>query len=244
MTTWGPRSSVHEASMAIRRFFIARILHAFGYILIFNPRLTSLSWLPKQHYCNMFTNILLLTLIFPLIRAAATLKPGVYHVVNLGHPYAPASFNKKNRVILPEDFSGNYDLWEVVSGRPDGITIQNLRGKKYARISPPAEGRFVSTGAHPTAFSTVLSGTADFPGDDVFIPDTYLDYWTIATPSGLVWTYDNAAGPEVSLHPLNANRTAGQYWLFAAEGSLPFLPRDLNDTMKAILSPRLTFPSL
>ncbi|KAJ7910683.1 hypothetical protein B0H13DRAFT_601957 [Mycena leptocephala] len=188
---------------------------------------------------------IILALIFPLIRAAATLKPGVYHVVNLGHPYAPASFDNKNRVVLPQDFSGNYDLWEVVTHpeRADRITIQNLRGKNYAQISSPAQGQFVSTGNHPTAFSTVLSGTADFPGDDVIIPDTHLDYWTIGAPGGLVWTYNNTVGPEVSLRPLGANRTAGQYWMFAAEGSLPFLPRDLNETMEAILSPRLLFPS-
>ncbi|KAJ7484683.1 hypothetical protein FB451DRAFT_89825 [Mycena latifolia] len=194
---------------------------------------------------NMLAKIVSLTLILPLVRAAATLSPGVYHLVNLGHPYAPASFDHKNRVFLPQDFNGNYDLWEVVapSGRTDGITIQNLRGNKYAQISSPAEGRFVSTGNHPTAFSTVLSGTADFPGDDVVIPDTYVDYWTIGTPSGLVWTYNNSIGPEVSLSPLNVDRTAGQYWMFAAEGSLPFLSRDLNDTVEAILSPRLLFSS-
>ncbi|KAJ6571817.1 hypothetical protein B0H19DRAFT_669673 [Mycena capillaripes] len=193
--------------------------------------------------CTMFT-IIVLALILPLIRAAATLKPGVYHLVNLGHPYAPASFDNKNRVVLPQDFSGNYDLWQVLtpSNRADGITIQNLRGKKYAQIAPPAKGQFVSTGNRPTAFSTVLSGTADFPGDDVFIPDTHLDYWTISAPGGLVWTYNNSAGPEVSLRPLDVNRTAGQYWMFAAEGSLPFLPHDLNETMGAFLSPRLDFP--
>lgn len=152
---------------------------------------------------------------YPL--SCQTLKPGVYHVVNLGHPYAPASFDNKNRVVLPQDFSGNYDLvltfcfspvtimltfftkWEVVTHpeRADRITIQNLRGKNYAQISSPAQvrrvpprspssllicapqGQFVSTGNHPTAFSTVLSGTADFPGDDVIIPDTHLDYWTV-----------------------------------------------------------------
>ncbi|KAJ7660049.1 hypothetical protein B0H17DRAFT_335686 [Mycena rosella] len=130
----------------------------------------------------MFIKIVSLALILPgLVRAAATLKPGVYHVVNLGHPYAPASFDTKNRVFLPEDFSGNYDLWEVIppSGRADSITIQNLRGKTYAQIPPPAEGQFVSTGKHPSAFTAVLSGTADFPGDGVIIPDTYLDYWTV-----------------------------------------------------------------
>ncbi|KAJ6590530.1 hypothetical protein DFH09DRAFT_206902 [Mycena vulgaris] len=191
----------------------------------------------------MLTIFVSLPLILPLICAAATLKPGVYHLVNLGHPYAPASFNNKNRVFLPQDFSGNYDLWEVASGRVDGITIQNLRGKKYAQMSSPAHGQFVSTGNHPTTFSTVLSGTADFPGDDVFIPDTHLDYWTIGVPGGLVWTHNSSAGPEVSLRPLNADRTAGQYWMFAAQGSLPFLPRDLNDTAKAVLSPRLIFTS-
>ncbi|KAJ7437381.1 hypothetical protein B0H11DRAFT_2107792 [Mycena galericulata] len=192
----------------------------------------------------MFTTILSITLILPLIRAATTLKPGDYFLVNLGHPYAPASFDSNNRVFLPQDFSGNYDLWEVVtpSGRVDGITIQNLRGKKYAQISPPAEGQFVSTGNYATAFSTVLSGTADFPGDGESIPDTHLDYWTIGAPSGLVWTYDSSDGPEVNLRPFNANRTAGQYWMFAAEGSLPFLPRDLND-MDESLSPSLVFPS-
>ncbi|KAJ7136084.1 hypothetical protein C8R44DRAFT_393082 [Mycena epipterygia] len=201
---------------------------------------------PSFSFASMFTKIFSVTLILPLIRAAATLKPGVYHVVNLGNPYAPASFDSKNRVFLPPDFSGNYDFWEV-DGGPDGITIQNLRGKKYAQTSPPAEGRFVYTGNQATAFSTVLSGTADFPGDGVIIPDTHLDYWTIGTPGGLVWTYNKSAGPEVSLLPLNANRTAGQYWMFAAQGSLPFLPRDSNDTMDAImdtiLSPRLIFPS-
>ncbi|KAJ6499608.1 hypothetical protein C8R47DRAFT_1258834 [Mycena vitilis] len=188
--------------------------------------------------------IFLVTLIFPLIRAAATLKPGVYHVVNLGHPYAPASYDSKNRVVLPQDLNGNYDLWEVVapSDPTAGITIKNLRAKKYAKISPPAEGQFVTTGNHPTSFATVLSGTADFPGDDEFIPDTHLDYWTISAPGGLVWTYNNTAGPEVSLRPLDANRAAGQYWMFAAQGSLPFLPRDLNETMEAMLSPRLVFP--
>ncbi|KAF8189931.1 hypothetical protein K438DRAFT_1971431 [Mycena galopus ATCC 62051] len=193
----------------------------------------------------MFATLIAIALIFPLIRAAATLKPGVYHVVNLGHPYAPASFDNKNRVVLPQDFSGNYDLWEVVapSNGTTGITIQNLRSQKYARISPPAEGQFIYSGDHPTPFSTVLSGTADFPGDDMFIPDTHLDYWTIGGPAGLVWTYNNSVGPEVHLCPLSANRTAGQYWMFATQGSLPFLPRDLNDTMEAFLSPRLVFSS-
>ncbi|KAJ7721946.1 hypothetical protein DFH07DRAFT_972098 [Mycena maculata] len=216
----------------------------------------------------MFTKILSITLFFPLIRAAATIDPGSYLLVNLANPYAPASFDSKNRVFLPQPFSGNYDLgrtfsrspfsdfltfrfqWQVVtpSERTDGITIQNLRGKKYAKISPPAEGQFVSTGNNATAFSTVLSGTADFPGDGELIPDTHLDYWTasaslpvIATPTGLVWTYDGSVGPEISLRPLNANRTAGQYWMFAAEGSLPILPRDLEE--EATLSPRLVFPS-
>ncbi|KAJ7149024.1 hypothetical protein C8R43DRAFT_1007833 [Mycena crocata] len=207
-------------------------------------------WLPrpKQHHCkrgsvkqSVYKRVVTQT------RGGAlqTLKPGVYHLVNLGHPYAPASFNNENVVVLPEDFSGNHDLWEVVkaSQRADGITIQNIRGNKYARISSSAKPRFVFTGSHPTSFSTVLSGTVDFPGDGGMIPDTYLDYWTIATPSGLFWTHDNAAGPAVSLHPLNVNRTAGQYWMFATEGSLPFLPRDMNDNMKAILSPRPSYPS-
>ncbi|KAF7350508.1 hypothetical protein MVEN_01356400 [Mycena venus] len=173
---------------------------------------------PVSFPFTMFITLIAVALFFPLIHAAATLKPGIYHLVNLGHPYAPASFNSENRVVLPEDFSGDYDLvwffcffpvptmlsfhiqWEVVapSVKTAGITIQNLRGKKYARISPPAEGQFVSTGSHPTAFSTVLSGTADFPGDDGIIPDTHLDYWTIGAPGGLVWTYNISAGPEVS----------------------------------------------
>ncbi|KAJ6486836.1 hypothetical protein C8R45DRAFT_1098111 [Mycena sanguinolenta] len=184
----------------------------------------------------MFATIIAWALIFPL-----TLKPGVYHLVNLGHPYAPASFDSHNRVVLPQDFSGNYDLWEVVASTDEatGITIQNVRVKKYARISPPAEGQFLSTGNHPTAFLPTLSGTADFPGDDGFIPPTHLDYWTIGAPVGLVWTFNISLGPEVYLSPLSANRNAGQYWMFAAEGSLPFLPRDLNDT---VLSPHLVFP--
>ncbi|KAJ7770576.1 hypothetical protein B0H16DRAFT_1715234 [Mycena metata] len=194
----------------------------------------------------MFMKVIFVALFFPLVRSAATLKPGVYHLVNLGDPYAPASFDNKNRVVLPNAFGGDYDLWEIVAPpeRADSITIKNLRGKKFAQISPPAEGQFVSTGNRPTAFSTVLSGTADFPGDGGIIPDRYLEYWTISTPSGLVWTYNNSAGPEVSLHPLNANRTAGQYWMFAAEGSLPFLPRDLDEpTDTTTFSPRLLFPS-
>ncbi|KAJ7039864.1 hypothetical protein C8F04DRAFT_281557 [Mycena alexandri] len=194
----------------------------------------------------MFMKVVVVALFSPLVRSAATLKSGVYHLVNLGDPYAPASFDNKNRVVLPNAFGGDYDLWEIVAPpeRADSITIKNLRGKKFAQISPPAEGQFVSTGNRPTAFSTVLSGTADFPGDDGIIPDRYLDYWTIGTPSGLVWTYNNSAGPEVSLHPLNTNRTAGQYWMFAAKGSLPFLPRDLNEPTDAMtLSPRLLFPS-
>jgi hypothetical protein len=36
--------------------------------------------------------------------------PGTYHLVNLGEPYAPASFDKKNRVFLPNDFAGEYDM--------------------------------------------------------------------------------------------------------------------------------------
>ncbi|KAJ7275096.1 hypothetical protein C8J57DRAFT_1313613 [Mycena rebaudengoi] len=195
----------------------------------------------------MLSKITFLCLILlPLACAAATLVPGTYHLVNLGEPYAPASFDKKNRVFLPNDFAGEYDMWEVkTTSRRSAVTLQNLRGKKYAQISPPAEGQFVATGNHPTAFSTVLSGTADFPGDEGFgIPDTYLDYWTIGTPSGLVWTYDRSVSAEISLRPLNANRTAGQYWMFAAQGSLPFLPRrDLNGTADAIFNPRLDFAS-
>ncbi|KAJ7800331.1 hypothetical protein B0H14DRAFT_3156111 [Mycena olivaceomarginata] len=114
----------------------------------------------------------------------------------------------------------------------------------------------------PTAFRTVLSGTADFPGDDTSIPDRYLDYWTIGIPGGLVWTYNSSTGPEVrlfaltfetllilptpgSLRPLTPLVNAGQYWMFAAQGSLPFLPRDLNlnDTRNAFPQspPRLLF---
>ncbi|KAJ7190929.1 hypothetical protein GGX14DRAFT_603057 [Mycena pura] len=188
----------------------------------------------------MFPKILSLCLVFSLIRATTqTVGPGVYYLVNLGHPYAPASFDSRNRVFLPQDFSGNYDLWRVFAGA-NSIMIQNLRENKYAQVSSPAEGRFVSAGSHPSTFSTVLSGTADFPGVEGVIPDTHIDYWTIVAPNGLVWTYDDSAGPEVSLRLLNANRTAGQYWMFAAEGSLPFLPRDLTG---ATLSPRLTFSS-
>ncbi|KAJ6631183.1 hypothetical protein B0H10DRAFT_2207568 [Mycena sp. CBHHK59/15] len=195
----------------------------------------------------MLSKIFFLPLLLPLIRAAATLKPGVYHLVNLGQPYAPASFDNQSRVFLPNPFSGDYDMWEVATppGRADGVTIQNVRAKKYAQISP-AEGQYVATGNQPTAFTTILSGTADFPGDDVFIPDTYLDYWTIGTPSGLVWTYEHSVSAEISLRPLNANWTAGQYWVFALKDALPFLPRDLdslNRTMDVILSPRLIFPS-
>ncbi|KAJ7151046.1 hypothetical protein C8R46DRAFT_1357978 [Mycena filopes] len=193
----------------------------------------------------MFITVILVGLFVTLVRSAATLKSGVYHLVNLGDPYAPASFDNKNRVVLPEPFGGDYDLWEIVAPpeRADTITIKNIRGKKFAQISPPAEGQFVTTGNHPTAFATVLSGTADFPGDDG-IPDRYLEYWTIGTPGGLVWTYNNSAGSEVSLQPLNGNRPAGQYWMFATEGSLPFFPRDVDGRTDAMtLSPRLAFPS-
>ncbi|KAJ7637080.1 hypothetical protein FB45DRAFT_865002 [Roridomyces roridus] len=178
----------------------------------------------------MLAQTLALCLTFSLVRGAVTVNPGVYHLVNLGSPYAPASFDDENRVYLPQPFSGEYDLWQVTaaaSGSTKGVTIENLRQGKYAQISPPAQGQFVSTGTHPSIFSTVLSGTADFPGDpDNGIPDRYLDYWTIGAPNGLVWTYDSSAGPEVSLRPLTANRTRGQYWMFAAEGALPFSPRD------------------
>jgi hypothetical protein len=73
-------------------------------------------------------------------------------------------------VFLPQDFSGNYDMvielsplthrkhtqrpfhskWEVVApSNKTGITIKNIRGKKYARISPPAEVRCTSCSDPP-----------------------------------------------------------------------------------------------
>ncbi|KAK7046717.1 hypothetical protein R3P38DRAFT_3175988 [Favolaschia claudopus] len=196
----------------------------------------------------MFKALIAIALVSPLVQAVATLKPGIYHLVNLGHPYAPASVNHDNRVALPQDFSGNYDLWEVVAlpgAVNDGVTIQNLRGNGYARIPPPAEVQFVPAGSPPSPFSTTLSGTADIPGDDAIgIPDIHIDYWTIGTPGGLVWTYNNTAGPEISLRPVQADRTAGQYWIFAAPGVLPFLSFHLRTKgIDAFFSPHLAASS-
>ncbi|KAF7323783.1 hypothetical protein MKEN_00599400 [Mycena kentingensis (nom. inval.)] len=179
----------------------------------------------------MFLRILFLASFFTAA-TAKTLTSGVYHLVNVEHPFSFASLDSKNRLYLPRSFSGIRDFWEITANMST-VTIQHARRELYAQVSPPAEGGpYISAGSTPASFFTNYNGTIVIPGDGGFIPDRQVDYWTVGTALGSVWTCD---GPnsEVVLLPFSPDSAERQHWMFATEFDLPFLRRHFEKAAPA-----------